>query len=39
MKVDLEENIKRYNKLIGVIKIHFRKNMSPETQLRMHNAL
>jgi hypothetical protein len=39
MNMDLENNIEKYNKINGIIKIHFGKNMRPELQVRMHNVL
>jgi predicted SPOUT superfamily RNA methylase MTH1 len=37
-KSDLEDKIQTYNKINGVIRRHFEKQMAKETQLRIHNV-
>jgi hypothetical protein len=39
MNIDLEDNIEKYNKINGIIRRHFGKNMGLEIQVRMHNVL
>jgi hypothetical protein len=36
-KSDLEDKIQTYNKLNGVMRRHFGKQMTKETKLRIHN--
>ena len=36
-KSDLEDNLQTYNKINGVIRRHFGKQMNRETKLRIHN--
>jgi hypothetical protein len=37
--MDLEENVKKYNKLNGCIKRYFGKNRRKEVKLRMHSVM
>jgi hypothetical protein len=37
--MDLEENVQKYNKLNGCIKIYLGKNMRKEIKLRLHNII
>jgi hypothetical protein len=39
MNMDLEDNTEKYNKLNGIIRRHFGKDMRPEIQVRTHNVL
>jgi len=34
---DLEDKLQTYNKINGIIRRHFGKQMSKETKLRIHN--
>jgi hypothetical protein len=36
-KSDLEDKLQTYNKINGTIRRHFRKQMTKETKLRIHN--
>ena len=36
-KSDLEDKLQTYNKIYGVIRRHFGKQMNKETKLRIHN--
>jgi hypothetical protein len=39
MNMDLEDNTGKYNKLNGIIRRYFGKNMRPEIQVRIRNVL
>jgi hypothetical protein len=34
---DINAKLQRYNKMNGIIKRHFRKHMTTDTKLRLHN--
>jgi hypothetical protein len=38
-KSDLEDKLQTYNIINGAIRIHFGKQMTKETKLRMHNMM
>jgi methyl coenzyme M reductase subunit D len=39
INMDLEDNTEKHNKINGIIKRHFGKNMRPQIQVRMYNVL